>query len=94
MHRLIPVAFKEFLPRAVWEALTELSAFFKSLTARVVNVRDLEKLESDIVVIICKLERIFPPSFFDVMEHLPIHLAREARLTGPVQFRWMYPFER
>lgn len=28
------------------------------------------------------------------MEHLPIHLPREAELGGPVQYRWMYPFER
>lgn len=28
------------------------------------------------------------------MEHLPIHLPHEAALGGPVQFRWMYPFER
>lgn len=28
------------------------------------------------------------------MEHLPIHLPREAALGGPVQYRWMYPFER
>ncbi|XP_062000002.1 uncharacterized protein LOC133746279 [Rosa rugosa] len=40
------------------------------------------------------LEMYFPPSFFDIMVHLTIHLAREARLCGPVQYRWMYPFER
>ncbi|XP_013588715.1 PREDICTED: uncharacterized protein LOC106296987 [Brassica oleracea var. oleracea] len=28
------------------------------------------------------------------MEHLPIHLAREAELGGPVQYRWMYLVER
>ncbi|XP_059289006.1 uncharacterized protein LOC132042500 isoform X2 [Lycium ferocissimum] len=28
------------------------------------------------------------------MVHLPIHLVREAKLGGPVQYRWMYPFER
>ncbi|KAM3201975.1 hypothetical protein P3L10_029599 [Capsicum annuum] len=28
------------------------------------------------------------------MEHLPIHLAYEARLAGSVQGRWMYPTER
>ncbi|PRQ38545.1 hypothetical protein RchiOBHm_Chr4g0415141 [Rosa chinensis] len=28
------------------------------------------------------------------MTHLPIHLAREAILAGPVQFRWQFPFER
>ncbi|KAM3267324.1 hypothetical protein P3S67_032496 [Capsicum chacoense] len=28
------------------------------------------------------------------MIHLPIHLAREAKLGGPFQYRNMYPFER
>ncbi|KAH0757622.1 hypothetical protein KY290_021115 [Solanum tuberosum] len=28
------------------------------------------------------------------MEHLPVHLAYEAMLAGPVQYRWRYPFER
>ncbi|RID50398.1 hypothetical protein BRARA_H01129 [Brassica rapa] len=28
------------------------------------------------------------------MVHLCVHLGREARLGGPVHFRWMYPFER
>ena len=51
-------------------------------------------LEEDIPIVLCKLERIFPPSFFDSMEHLPIHLAYAARVAGPVQYRWMYPFER
>jgi Domain of unknown function (DUF4218) len=50
----------------------------------------LERLEQSIVLTLCKLEKIFPPSFFDVM----VHLASEAKLGGPVQFRWMYPIER
>ena len=54
----------------------------------------LEHLENDIIVTLCKLERIFPPSFFDVMVHLPIHLASEAKVTGLVQDQWMYPIER
>ena len=28
------------------------------------------------------------------MEYLVIHLAYEARMGGPVQYRWMYSFER
>ncbi|WMV51070.1 hypothetical protein MTR67_044455 [Solanum verrucosum] len=47
-----------------------------------------------IFVISNNLEKILPPRFFDVMEHLPIHLVHEALLGGPVQYRWMYPFER
>ncbi|XP_061993579.1 uncharacterized protein LOC133711482 [Rosa rugosa] len=36
---------------------------------------------------ICTLEAIMPPAFFDVMEHLPIHLADEAAIACPVQYR-------
>ncbi|XP_063946024.1 uncharacterized protein LOC108212368 [Daucus carota subsp. sativus] len=41
-----------------------------------------------------KLEKHFPPSFFDVMIHLSIHLVREVELCGSIFLRWMYPFER
>ncbi|WMV32547.1 hypothetical protein MTR67_025932 [Solanum verrucosum] len=54
----------------------------------------LDRMEENILVTTTKLEKIFPCGFFDVMEHLPIHLVQEARLGGPVQTRWMYPFER
>ncbi|XP_065860184.1 uncharacterized protein [Euphorbia lathyris] len=54
----------------------------------------LERLELQIPITLCKLEKIFPPAFFDVMVHLAVHLATEAKLGGPVQYRWMYPIER
>ncbi|KAL6138226.1 hypothetical protein ACLB2K_063509 [Fragaria x ananassa] len=44
--------------------------------------------------LVCLLEMFFPPSFFDIMIHLTVHLVREVELWGPVFFRWMYPFER
>ncbi|KAL6318249.1 hypothetical protein AAG906_035758 [Vitis piasezkii] len=51
-------------------------------------------LQNDLVVTLCLLEKYFPPSFFDIMLHLTVHLVREVRLCGPVYLRWMYPFER
>ncbi|KAI5350198.1 hypothetical protein L3X38_003089 [Prunus dulcis] len=53
-----------------------------------------DKLEEDVVVTLCLLEKYFPPSFFDIMVHLVVHLVREVRLCGPVYFRWKYQFER
>ncbi|GKD37364.1 putative transposon, En/Spm-like protein [Tanacetum coccineum] len=50
--------------------------------------------DQSIVETICKLEKNFPPGFFDSMEHLVIHLTHEAILGGPVQYRWMYLYER
>ncbi|WMV58931.1 hypothetical protein MTR67_052316 [Solanum verrucosum] len=54
------------------------------------SVEKLEQLDKSIQMTLCKLERVFMPTFFDVMVHLAIHLANEAKLGGPVQFRWMY----
>ncbi|XP_018630022.3 uncharacterized protein [Nicotiana tomentosiformis] len=56
--------------------------------------KNLVLMESNIHLIINKLAKKFPCDFFNVMEHLPVHLVREARLGGLVQCRWMYPFER
>jgi hypothetical protein len=58
------------------------------------NVDHIDRLETNIVETLCKLEMIFLSSFFDSMEHLPIHLPFEAKVGGPIQYRWMYLFER
>uniref|UniRef100_A0A2N9EKC6 Transposase-associated domain-containing protein n=1 Tax=Fagus sylvatica TaxID=28930 RepID=A0A2N9EKC6_FAGSY len=58
------------------------------------GVEELDRLDHQIAEILCKLEQVFPPSFFDIMMHLPIHLAYEAKVAGPVQYSWMYPIER
>ncbi|CAB77951.1 putative transposon protein [Arabidopsis thaliana] len=71
-----------------------IGAFFRDLCSRTLQKSRVQILKQNIVLIICNLEKIFPPSFFDVMEHLPIHLPYEPELGGPVQYRWMYPFER
>ena len=84
MQRLIPIAFRNLMPTNVWEPLTELSLFFKDLTCMKLREEDMRILALEIPVILCKLERIFPPAFFDSMEHLPIHLPYEARIAGPV----------
>jgi len=93
MECLLPSAFSSLLVH-VLNPLIELSNFFKNLCSTTVRDHDLVKMEENISIILCKLERIFPLAFFDSMEHLPIHLTNELRLGGPVQYRWLYPFER
>ncbi|KAL6331580.1 hypothetical protein AAG906_011520 [Vitis piasezkii] len=94
LQRLLPVGIRPYLNKDICTALVELSGFFQKLCAKTLYVADLERLEEGIVIILCKLERIFPPAFFDIMIHLAVHLPREAKLVGPVSYRWMYPFER
>ncbi|XP_028774325.1 uncharacterized protein LOC114731348 [Neltuma alba] len=93
MERLVSIAFAT-LPDDVFNPVAELSQFFKQLCSTTLMVDQLEILEQNIVVTLCKLEKVFPPGFFDSMEHLPVHLAYEAKVGGPVQYRWMYPFKR
>ncbi len=66
--------------------LIEVSNFFKTLCSKVLNVDELKKIESRIVIALCQLEMIFPSSFFDVMIHLPVHLVGEAMIVEPVQY--------
>ena len=74
--------------------LIDLSYFFREICFKVLNVEELRALEKRITVTLCELERIFPPFFFTVMVHLVMHLASEAKVVGPIHYRWMYPIER
>ncbi|XP_063939799.1 uncharacterized protein LOC108198202 [Daucus carota subsp. sativus] len=94
LQQLLPVAIRSVLPKNVRVSIIRLCFFFNSLCSKVVDVSKLDKLQSDVVLTLYELEKIFPPSFFDVMIHLTVHLVRELRLCGPVFFRWMFPFER
>jgi hypothetical protein len=94
MQTLIPLAFRDLLPKRIWDALTEISHFFRDICSSKLNGDHIERLEMNIVETICKLEMIFPPLFFDSMEHLPVHLPYEVKVGGPVQYIWMYPFEK
>ena len=94
IQRILPIGMRGFLNKDICTTLFELGSFFQDLCSKTQRHDDLKKMEEQIVLILCKLERIFPPAFFDVMVHLSVHLPREAMLGGPVQYRWMYPIER
>ncbi|KAL5554060.1 hypothetical protein UlMin_041461 [Ulmus minor] len=94
MQRLLPVGCRSLVNKNIWSTIVELCTFFKQLCASTVNVSDMVEAQNQLVLILCKLERIFPPAFFDIMIHLVLHLPEEAILGGPVHMRWMYPFER
>ena len=83
-----------YLGGDVQTALIELGVFFRELCCQKLKINLLEIIEKDIILILCRLEKIFSSSFFDVMVHLTIHLPKKALLTRPVHHRWMYPIER
>ena len=94
LQKLLPLVVRKILPEDVVMPLIQLSRFFTALCSKELVEEDLDKLSSSIKETLCRLEMVFPPAFFDIMIHLPVHLAEEAKLGGPVCYRWMYPVER
>ncbi|XP_066361319.1 uncharacterized protein [Miscanthus floridulus] len=94
LQRIIPAGLRGLVRKDVYEAVAELGTFFRELCSRNLRIDVVKRLKEEIPLILCKLEKIFPPAFFDVMVHLAVHLPDEALLRGPVQYGWMYPIER
>ncbi|XP_073153088.1 uncharacterized protein [Henckelia pumila] len=94
MQQLFPIAIRDVLPKHVRDTIIRLCGFFNVLCNKVIDVSKLDGLQREIVTLLCMLEKYFPPSFFDIMVHLTVHLVREVKLCGPVWYRQMYPFER
>jgi hypothetical protein len=64
MERLLPVMFWSYLDDVVWMVLVELNYFYRQLRAKEIAVEMMKKLEKEIPVLLCKMEKIFPPRFF------------------------------
>ncbi|XP_030479230.1 uncharacterized protein LOC115696468 [Cannabis sativa] len=94
MQRLLSVGVRKFLPNAISTTISELCNFFRHICSRTINVKDMEVSQQDLILILCKMESIFPPAFFDIVIHLVLHFPEEAILGGPIFMRWMYLFER
>ena len=94
MQHLLTIAICNILPDQVTIVFVEFCSFFKELCCKRLNVSNLDKLQNQIVLTICHLEILLPPSFFTVVIHLTCHLVEEVKLEGSVHYRWMYPIER
>jgi hypothetical protein len=94
MERLMLVIFHGYFNADLWNMFIELSYFYRQICAKQVSKMMMQKFEIEILVLVCKMEKVFPPGWFNVMQHLLVHLPWEARVGGPMQFRWMYSQER
>jgi len=93
MQDLLLVAIREILPKNVRQVITRVCLIFNAICRKVIDPTTLDDLENEAIILLCQLEMYFPPSFFDIMVHLIVHLVREIRLYGPVFLRWMYLIE-
>ena len=57
-----------YLPDNIWRVLAELSNFFCQLCANELSRAVILDMEKVAPVLLCKLEKIFPPAFFNPMQ--------------------------
>jgi hypothetical protein len=74
--------------------IMKLCSFFNAISQKVVDPMKLTKVQDDLILTMCNLETIFPPSFFYLIPHLLIHIVHEMKYLGHVFLHQMYPFER
>ena len=79
----LPAMVRGYVPEHVWQVLAELSYLFRQLCAKELSRTVIDDLEKAAPMLLCKLEKIFPPAYFLSMQHLIVHLPYEARMGGP-----------
>jgi hypothetical protein len=85
IKRLMSIMF--YFKVDLWKMFAELSYFYREICAKQVSKVMMQRLEKEIVVLVCKMKKLFPPRWFNVMQYLLVHLPWEARVGGTVQFR-------
>lgn len=94
MQTLLPLALRGLMDPTTRMAIMRLSRVFRRICCKVLDPAQEDNLMEDVAITMCLMEMTFPPTFFDIMSHLPMHLVKELFILGPCQVRWMYPIER
>ena len=94
MTELLPVVLPGILPDNVRLTIVKLCAFLNVVSQKVIDPDNFIKLQNDVVQCFVGFELIFPPSFFNIMTHLLVHLVKEIDNLGPVFLHNMFSFER
>jgi hypothetical protein len=92
--QFLPIAIRGILPIKVRDTIMKLCSFFNAISQKVVDSMKLTKLEDDLILMMCNLKTVFPPSFFDLMPHLLVHIVHKMKYLDHVFLHQMYPFER
>jgi hypothetical protein len=74
--------------------ITHLCYFFNTVSQKVIGHKELDDLRAYMIETMCMLEMYFPPSFFDMQQHLMIHLVDRIYILSPLYLHSIFPYER
>ena len=75
----LPIAIRAFKPVYVRMVITRLYYFFNRISQKVIDEDELQDLKEFIRETMAQLEMCFPPGFFDIIDHLMIHMVNQIR---------------
>jgi hypothetical protein len=67
IERLMSVMFRGYFKADLWKMFAEPSYFYRQICAKQVSKVMMQMLEKEIVVLVCKMETVFPPGWFNAM---------------------------
>jgi hypothetical protein len=70
----MPVMFRGYFKPKLWKMFAELSYFYRQICSNQVSKAMMQRLEKEIAVLVFKMETVFPPRWFNVMQILLVHL--------------------
>jgi hypothetical protein len=94
MQLVMSLCVHTLMRKDVHMAIIRVCRVFGRLCVKSIDPSTMIALYEETTLTTCLLERVFPPSFFDVIFHLPVHLIHQLYICRPVHTRWMYPMER
>jgi len=93
-HILIQQVFLKcvngWLPPWVLKVIMKLIFVLNKICSKVEDLASMDSTNEEVAITLCLLELEFPPSFFDPITHLIVHLVEELHLCGLIHNWWMY----
>jgi hypothetical protein len=74
--------------------ITHVCYFFNIVSQKVIDHKELDDLKAYMIETMCMLEMCFPPFFFDMQEHLMIHLVDQILTLGSLYLHSIFSYER
>lgn len=70
-----------------------LDFHFRWPCGKSIKKEDIKRMKAGSVEFMCELEMEMPPTFFEIMPYLVVHLVEEVELARLIHARWLYFLE-
>jgi hypothetical protein len=85
----LPIAIRVIKPLYIKMVITRLCYFFNKISQKVIDEDELQDLQDFFGDTMAQLKMCLPPGFFDITEHLMIHIVDQMRALGPIYLHEM-----